>query len=88
MHHTVNIGGLTVPAVPHHLPLADVDLGEGKRNGGAGAVSGGQSDQRRGLSPQGSVLTDEAGHVCLEIVESYQSWSGTAVQLILQRNTS
>ena len=73
MHHTVNIGGLTVPAVPHHLPLADVDLGEWERDGGPGAVSGGQGDQRGGLSPKGAVLTEEAGHICLEIVESYQS---------------
>ena len=73
MHHTVNIGDLAVTAVAHHLPLADVDLGERERDGGPGAVSGGQSDQRGGLSPQGAVLTEEAGHVCLEIVESYES---------------
>ena len=78
MHHTVDIGGLAVAAEPHNFPLADVDLGEGERNGGAGAVPGGQSDQWGGLSPQGSVLTDEAGHGCLEIVESYDSQSGTS----------
>ena len=80
MHHTVNIGGLTVPAVPHHLPLADVDLGKRERNGGPGPVPGGQNDQRGGLSPQGSVLTDEASHVSLKIVESCQSCQVQRVQ--------
>ena len=71
MHHTVNISGLTVATEPHHFPLTDVDLGEWERNRGARAVPGGQSDQWGGLGPQGSVLTDEAGHGCLKIVESY-----------------
>ena len=78
MHHTVNISGLAVAPEAHNFPLADVDLGERQRNGGAGAVPGGQGDQWGGLSPQGSVLTNEAGHGCLEIVESYNSWSGTS----------
>ena len=42
MHHTVNVSGLSVAAVADHFPLADVDLGEGERDGGP--VPGGQSD--------------------------------------------
>ena len=71
MHHAVNVSGLPVAPVPHHFPLADVHLGQRERNGGAGAVPGGQSDQWGGLGPQSPVLTDEAGHGCLKIVKSY-----------------
>ena len=78
MHHTVDISGLAVAPEADHFPLADVDLGERERNGGA--VPGGQGDQWGGLGPQSPVLTDEAGHGCLEILQSYDSLQVRRVQ--------